>query len=1202
MASARIERRLADLGRALALAAACFAAAKLALLLAIPPGYASAVGPAAGIALVGVLLFGPAVAPGIWLGSFLANLDPSSSTLLSVSNAAAGAIAAGAALQALAARALIRGALGSSLALARESDVIRFLALGGPVACCLSATCGVAVLAACRITPLDAAAFSWFTWWIGDTIGVLIFAPLLLCWFAPPADVWRARRLSLAVPLGVTFAVTIAAFAYASHWERERARAEFERQAADMSRAIEQHLASYVEGFRSIAALYAGSHEVQREEFCAFVSGLLARHPGIRGVSWHPRVLDAEREHFEAKIRGQGYPEFRIAELRGGELIAAARRSEYAPVLYIVPGGGNEVMLGYDSASRAERRAALDAIRDSGELAFTDQVRLPLAHADGVLVFVPVYRNGRPHDAIAERRENLVGFIGGAVVLEDVLSIAIGAPDVKGIALWLENDRAPDGKRRLAGHSRGAGSGGFAFSHALAVPGLAWTVHAARDGQSLVAQRSPSAWFVLLGGLLLDSLLGTFLLILTGRTARIESLVSERTQQLSQTMDALEQELRERELAEQALRSSENQFRSVTESANEAIVIAGADGRILRWNQAAQHCFGYSEAEALGEPVGLLIPERLRAAHEAGVERLRRGGVPQLIDRTLEMPGLRKDGSEVPLEISLSTWSSDGGTYYCGILRDITERQRAELELQRAKEAAEAGNRAKGDFLANMSHEIRTPMNAVIGMTGLLLGTPLDERQREFVETIRISGDHLLTVINGILDLSKIESGNLELETSGFEVRRCVEEAIELIAPRALEKGLALRRSVGDEVPRFVSSDAGRLRQVLVNLIDNAVKFTERGSVEVEVAARESGDGPRAECELHFLVRDTGCGIPSREFERLFEPFTQADASVTRRFGGTGLGLTISRRLCERLGGRIWVESEVGRGSTFHFTITASVESPPELAAAEWTPARSRERALPSAESHRLRILLGEDNAVNQKVARLLLEQLGYANVDVAGNGIEVIAALERQTYDVVLMDVQMPEMDGIDATHWIRERWKRGPRIIAMTAHALTGDRERCLAAGMDGYLPKPIQSAELESELRRVCAGGAARPAARAPEAGRRLAALVEQIPDVATVAEIVDDFAREARAADGLLREAFASGDARTARRIAHTLGSTAAMVGASELSGLAREIERFVAAEDEAGARVRMSGLESAGGEALGAVIAERDELVRAGRAQ
>ncbi len=1196
-------RSLSGLWRGLALAAAYFLAGKLALLLAIPPGYAVAVWPAAGIALAAVVLYGPGLALGVWLGSFLAHLatvfDPAD---VARSVTVASLIGFGAALQAVVGGGLIRRTVGSPGPLVEEVDVVRFLLVGGPVACVVSAACGVTTLTVSGVIPPDTAAFSAFTWWIGDTIGVLIFAPLVLLWFAEPRSTWRARRVSVGVPLGVAFAITVGVFLYASHWERERAHAEFERQAENLSRAIERDLVSYVEGFRSIAALYAGSHRVERAEFGAFVSGLLARHPGIRGATWHPRVLDSDRARFEQQVRSDGLPQFRITEYSEAlELVPAARRSEYAPVVYIEPRAGNEVMLGYDSASRADRRVVLDKTRDRGELAFTDQVRLIQAKADGVLVFVPVYRNDRPHDTVEQRRANLAGFIGGALVVEDVVSTALGGADVDGLGLWIENDRAPAGSRLLTGDPSAAENAGFLYQHSLEVPGLSWTVHAARDGRYLVAQRSLNAWIVLIGGLLLDSLLGTFLLILTGRTTRIESLVSERTHQLSQTMDALEQELHDRKLAEHALRSSENQFRSVTESANDAIIIADPHGRILRWNQAAERCFGYSEEEALGQCVAMLIPDRLRAAHEAGLASLRAGGVPRLIDRTLEVRGLRKDGSEIPLEISLSTWCSDDGTFCSGILRDISERQRAELELQRAKDAAEAGNRAKGDFLANMSHEIRTPMNAVIGMTGVLLDTPLDEQQREFVETIRTSGNHLLTVINEILDLSKIEAGHFELETSRFDVRRCVEEAIDLLAPRAAEKQLALRHRIAEGVPPAISSDAGRLRQVLVNLIDNAVKFTDSGSVEVAVAEARvvsPAEGDRARCELHFSVRDTGFGIREGQVDRLFEPFTQADASVSRRFGGTGLGLTISKRLCERLGGRIWVESEVGRGSTFHFTIVARAEAMPDAVAAAPTPVATRAGAGPHGETPKLRILLAEDNAVNQKVAKLVLEQIGYRDVDAVGNGIEVIAALERQSYDLVLMDVQMPEMDGIDATRWIRGRWKRVPKIIALTAHALSGDRERFIQAGMDGYLAKPIRLAELAAELARVCAVAVAPSVSppRAPQGRQRLASLLAQIPDVQVVSQIVDDFAGEARAAESGLRSAFAEGDAKSARRISHTLASTAAMVGASELAGLVREIERLAAAADTAGALARMRGLGAAVEEALAAVIAERDALL------
>ncbi len=962
-----------------------------------------------------------------------------------------------------------------------------------------------------------------------------------------------------------------------------------DRLSGEVARRMEQTLL----GMRSLRGLYTASKAVQRGEFAAYVESLnLARdYPGTLGLGFIQRVPRGKLTEFIATERADDAPDFTV------------KTSGDAPDRYVIkllePVARNRQAVGFDVGSEPARREAVERALRTGRAALTARIELlqDQRHLPGFLYVLPVFRNGTKPATVAEREASLVGFVYAAIVIDDVFAgVLEGTDGMLDVELFegtplTRNDLLFDADKMLvaavdAGVARPMGGRMFNHETKLDIGGREWTLALTTTPKFDSSVDSSTPLTIGIGGVIASGLLAGIVLALGLSRARALGLAEKITA---------------------SLRASETEARRLAMVASRTIngvVIADVDGRIEWANEGFTRISGYTLDEVKGRKPGAVLQgagtnsATIRKMHDALVAR---SGFE------VEILNYAKSGRPYWVRTEVQPLRDAAGDVvgYMGIQNDITEQKAAAEKLamavQQAQEAAvraEQANIAKSQFLATMSHEIRTPMNGVIGMTSLLLDTPLSTSQKEFAEIIRISGETLLLLINDILDFSKIESGKMDLENEPFTLRECIESTLDLFAPQATRKGLDLLYEIADGTPATVRGDITRVRQILVNLVGNAVKFTERGEIEISVRP-EPREGQA--CELRFAVRDTGIGIPHEAQARLFKSFTQVDASTTRRYGGTGLGLAISQRLAEIMGGRMWVESEPGRGSKFLFTLkldsVADAAAPaaphadlrgkrllvvddnpaarrifatlaenwsmPAAVESDATAALARLRAgekfdvalidrempdtdgvmlareirrLPGGSALPLilistigrqcepdeasmfvtvvtkpakpaqllkaitaglsapgavaadtpaapiapapvkigpmRLLLAEDNPVNQKVALHMLARVG-CRADTAVNGFEVLAALQRQPYDVILMDVQMPELDGLETTRRIRTAQKPsqpGPWIIALTANSLEGDRERCVGAGMDDYLSKPIKSAELIEVLQRA------------------------------------------------------------------------------------------------------------------------------------
>ncbi|MEO6027816.1 MAG: CHASE domain-containing protein [Candidatus Binatia bacterium] len=914
----------------LAVAVAYYCAGRLGLLLAIPPGYATAIWPSAGIALAAVLHWGGRIWPGILLGSLAINVgtlgEGTSVAAFARSACLAASIGVGATLEALVGAWLVRRVVGFPTLLIRELDIVAFLGLGGPVACLIGATWAIATLHLGGILDASTAPFSWWTWWVGDTVGVMVVAPLLTVW-GTRADQPRRRPLAVIVPLMLTFATAITLFVYASRWEHSRLQADFNRRTELVAHEVQKKVEAAREMLHSIQGLFESSDEVTRSEFRVFATRLLALDVSIQALSWIRRLDDPARPTFEAQLRRDGFAPHGMQQLDPATgLVPAGTRSEYFAVEFIEPQTkGNQPVVGFDAVSDPIRRVAFERARDTGAVAATAPIRLVQVLEEkslvGVLLVAPIYRHGvarhgdaQPADASDdtaryspdERRRGLVGFASGSFRIEDMLLTALGSGAAGDVWVRLSDHHGAADESTL--YDDRPTNGRVAAATApdrvltLDIAGRQWSLEFWPTPAYRAAHRSWEAWTVLATGLLFTATLGALLLVVTGRTAVVEGVVVQRTGEL--------------ETANEHLRTSEARTRLVLETVYDAFIAIDEAGRITEWNRQAELTFGWSRAKAVGRDVAeTIVPSGLRYAHRDGLRRFLATGESQVLGRRIELTAAHADGHEFPVEITITPVRIGDVYSFNAFVHDITQRTDAARELEIAKNAAEAASHAKSEFLASMSHELRTPMNSIIGFTHLLLRslqTKASDEDLDALQTVRRNAKHLLTLINQILDLERVEAGKVELERGSFDLAALVRDIAEESRPLIGSKPITL--AVAADEALVVDADPTRVRQIVTNLLGNALKYTEHGGVEI---ATDSAADPELGAVARVCVRDTGPGITADEAAQLFERFARLDTPATRRESGTGLGLNLARNFAEMHGGRIDLASDGRSGSEF---------------------------------------------------------------------------------------------------------------------------------------------------------------------------------------------------------------------------------------------------------------------------------------------
>jgi PAS domain S-box-containing protein len=1008
----------------------------LALRLAFPPSYAAPLYPPAGIALAAAWVYGRPALAAVALGAIGVNLGLSAARG-QVDLSALGvplAVGIGATLQAAIGCALVRRFVAQPLTLAQPRDIGRFLLLAAPVACLVNASIATAALGLSSAVPPSALAFTWWTWWIGDSLGVLIAAPAVLTLIGQPRSAWAPRRATVAAPLLLLTALLAGATLAVARWDEQRLRTAFERQAAAAGDAVAAWLSGPLQALQAVHGVFQAQPQLTREDMRGATAWWLQQPLHLQAIGFSERVPRAQIARFEAEVRADGPADFRVFE-RPDRPAGATVGDEVVAIRYIEPQQRNAAALGVNALSIDAAAEAIRRAQRSGQPSASAGFRLTqeAANQTGVVIY-----HALPGTASAPGR--------GVVFVTLRMDDALGALRQRGggSLRWCLVDRDPStAQRRLAGPPGCDTAPRLKHAHDRVLPfaGREWELRFDAQPEQIAEAQHANAWLFSVLGMMAASLMGALLLLVTGRARRIEMAVEERTR-------ALRDEVAERQRAEEALRASEQQLQAILDTAHVGIVKTDLDGRILTPNPAYGRLLGYSDAELRHRTVGQLTHPDDRIEDGKLLQAMRRGE-SDIYRR--EKRYLAKDGSVVHALVTVALLRDAEGqpAFTVGVVEDIGEHMRL-AEAERARESAESSNRAKSEFVSRMSHELRTPLNAMLGFAQLLSldrKPALAEHQRGWAAQIQQAGWHLLHMINDTLDLSRIESGMLKLEPVALELGPLVSAALAMVEPAAEKRGLRIEQQL-DRRARAVMGDETRIKQILTNLLSNAIKYNvDGGSIVVRSRVAESQ-------AIEILVSDTGLGMTRAQMDELFQPYNRLGRERTA-VEGTGIGLVISRRLAELMGGSLRAQSVAGEGSHFILTLPRAPHADGGLTTESELPAEP-------ASYRQRRVHYIEDNETNIEVMRGMLLRRPQVSLSVSMNGLDGLAAVRLRRPSLILLDMHLPDIDGLELLRHLKDDDELGSiPVVVVSADATAAHIEAALTAGAAHYITKPVNLA---------------------------------------------------------------------------------------------------------------------------------------------